>query len=422
LAVDNTVQPLPPVAGKHDQKVNRIADIAPVRNYAQRLVSELEADKAEPQGLRSINIVKLVDGYNRALVRLTWDREVVRNAKSELLTPNEWLALATPKLWPRNDTAQPTAEEVAEIAEALQNAALPTVVDFNLNDQGALTIEPEMPPALRFSDNDKRWVVKRRWQGHWVGKQVIVRLDPKQPDDQRLLDLHFGDDDEQGDEPKQQPAEQREQKKFYLSFVKLSDGRWIASEPDTPVPLWGLENVRPGSFVWVHEGPRKAAAAQAAANDPKHPWSELLAYCAHVAWTTGAHRVDQADWHELIKLRPEQVVVVPDNDDPGRAAVPLIAQQLKGVPLLMVQWDADWPIGFDLADPFPAKLFDKTSGRYTGPLVAELLLPATWATDIKGFNDNGKPIIVLRPEFVKPWRYVQDVERFVHLHNPCQAT
>jgi hypothetical protein len=146
-----------------------------------------------------------------------------------------------------------------------------------------------------------------------------------------------------------------------------------------------------------------------------------LAIYTHVAWTTGAHRVDQADWHELTKLHPEHVVVVPDNDDPGRAAVPLISQQLKGVPLMMVQWDADWPIGFDLADPFPAKLFDKASGRYTGPQVNELLLPATWATDIKGTNDNGKPIIVLRPEFVKPWRYVHEVERFVHLQNPART-
>jgi hypothetical protein len=124
VAVDNTAPPQPRVSGKHDQKVNCIADIAPVRDYAQRLVGALEADKAEPQGLRNINIVKQVDGYKRALVRLTWDHEVVRTAKSEPLTADEWAALATPKLWPRNEAAQPTDQEVAEIASALQKCGV----------------------------------------------------------------------------------------------------------------------------------------------------------------------------------------------------------------------------------------------------------------------------------------------------------
>jgi hypothetical protein len=48
--VDNTVPPPSPEPSAHDVKVARIADLAPVREYAKRLINDLGADMVEPQG------------------------------------------------------------------------------------------------------------------------------------------------------------------------------------------------------------------------------------------------------------------------------------------------------------------------------------------------------------------------------------
>jgi hypothetical protein len=397
-----------------------------VKDYARRLVNELEADDAVAQGVRSVSIVKRAKGYNRTLLRLSWDRTVVRDSASPLLT-EEWDALATPKLWPVSEALLPTEGELANIIAELQSAALPRVMDFALTDKGALITSGDMPPVLKFAPPDKHWVVKRRAKYGWIGRCVIVRLDPKEKDDHSWIEEYlFGssqrqdDSEPHGDEPQDNlRTYEKLQRKIYLSFLKLDNARWISGEPDAPVPLWGLENVKPHAYVMVHEGPRKAAAAIAAAANPDHPWSDELALYTHVAWTTGAHRADEADWQELNKLRPAQVIVAADNDDAGRAAVPAIAQALKG-PVFLLQFDDRWPQGFDLADPFPGTMFTEYGQRrrYTGPQMEELLVPATWATKDTGHKTrNGYAIFELRPEFATRWRYVQTAAAFVNLDN-----
>ena len=160
--------------------------------------------------------------------------------------------------------------------------------------------------------------------------------------------------------------------------------------------------------------------AIAAGNDPEHPWHDTLQLYKHVAWVSGAHRVNEVDWQELVDKRPAEVVICADNDDAGRAVAPVISKALNRLPVFMLQFDDRWPQGFDLADPFPEELFKTYNDkrRYVGPQPEELLVPTTWATRDTGEKTrNGNAIFELRSEFANRWRYVEDQESFVHLDN-----
>jgi hypothetical protein len=398
--VDNeATPPSAPQPSPHSRKANCIFDLGPVWDYAYRLVRELGADEAVAQGQCGVRLIHEGGKYDRSLLRLSWPKEIVRDAKSPLLSMEAWKELATPRLWPRKKELLPTEAELKAIIEELQNTALPQVMDFGLTNKGELIIGEDMPPLLKLAPDHKRWVIKRREDKCWIGKCVVVRFDPEE-----------------------KPGVDSPGKK-YITHVKLSDGRWIAREPDVPVPLYGLEELRQGFAVMIHEGPRKAQMARQAAKDPDHPWADILSCYTHVAWITGAHRAAEVDWQELMAKRPRKVVICADNDDAGRAVAPVISQTLSGVPLFLLQFDDRWPESFDPADPFPDNLFKEFAGerRYIGPSMYELLIPATWATRITGFHNNGAPMFALLPEFARRWRYIQDQDRFVHLDNVARS-
>jgi putative DNA primase/helicase len=144
---------------------------------------------------------------------------------------------------------------------------------------------------------------------------------------------------------------------FYIQRVELKDGKkkfrhrtWIdgagwQGEPGTawptPRPLYNLAAVhaRPGTWVVVCEGEKAADAAQ-----------ELLGLIA-VAWAGGAKSPQTADWSALTGRK---VLLLPDNDDEGRAAMQQVARLIKDPKELFIvdppaeaaeKWDiadADW--------------------------------------------------------------------------------
>jgi len=215
--------------------------------------------------------------------------------------------------------------------------------------------------------------------------------------------------------------------KSYKSFTYWSDGRWRDIEPEPHLPLWGLNNIKDNSTVFIHEG---AAAARyvswMVAGETKDardalaacPWGEDLKGAAHVGWIGGAKNPGRTEWSQLKKLGITRAYIVSDNDDPGLKAVPAIAEKLR-MTTFQVQFTNDWKSGFDLADEWPQKMFSEIEGHkyYTGPSFRSCLQPATWATDIVP-NPRGRPTTVLRENFKQLWAYIEDVDLFVCTEMP----
>lgn len=215
--------------------------------------------------------------------------------------------------------------------------------------------------------------------------------------------------------------------KKYVPWTYWDDDEWRRMEPEGKLPLWGLEQLNDHSTVFIHEGAKAARAmrrmveAQTADQKEKlksHPWSEELSGAAHLGWIGGALSPFRTDWSILKKLGVKRAYIVSDNDTPGVAAVPSIAMQLR-MPTFHVQFTNEWPASFDLADEFPAKMFDELDKKryYIGPSFRSCLHPATWATDAIP-NPKGKPTIILREHFKEMWAYVEEVDLFVCVDMP----
>ena len=105
-----------------------------------------------------------------------------------------------------------------------------------------------------------------------------------------------------------------------------------------PRPLFGLDELkkRPDATVLVVEG-EKAAEAGASV------FQDLVV----ITWPGGSKAVSKADW---TPLRGRRVIVWPDADDTGRAAMSEIAEVLGKIEAIDT---SDFPNKWDLADPLP---------------------------------------------------------------------
>lgn len=196
--------------------------------------------------------------------------------------------------------------------------------------------------------------------------------------------------------------------KEYNPYTYWSDDQWRKSEPEGLLPLWGLDQLKHHTTVFIHEGAKAARAMRlmVEAETPEmkaklatHPWGKELGGAAHLGWIGGALSPHRTDWSVLRKAGVQRVYIVADNDEVGRSAVPKIAYHLHCV-TAMVQFTNDcWPASFDLADEFPLELFESHNGirRYVGPAFEKCLHPATWLTDSTPKNKGGKATISLRP-------------------------
>lgn len=141
--------------------------------------------------------------------------------------------------------------------------------------------------------------------------------------------------------------------------------RWRA--PPAPRVLFGLDRLaaRPTAPVLVVEGEKAAEAAAAR-------FPELVA----MTWPGGARAVARADWSALAG---RTVLAWPDNDAPGReaaAAVAAAATRAGAASAAAVPVPADWPPGWDLADPLPEGVTAEALRAVLEDAMAALAAPA----------------------------------------------
>lgn len=214
----------------------------------------------------------------------------------------------------------------------------------------------------------------------------------------------------------------------YIPYSFWSDNQWRAMEPEGDLPLWGLDQLKDASTVFIHEGAKAARAMRemCEGKTPEarealkaHPWGEELSAGTHLGWIGGALSPTRTDWSALKKAGVMRVYIVSDNDDAGLQAVPAISQAIR-LPTFHVQFTDQWPASFDLADEFPKHMFKKMGKEtyYIGPQFRQCVHPATWATDLFQPRDEeckpkGRPVAILRPNFIPMWTYIESADVYV---------
>jgi hypothetical protein len=207
--------------------------------------------------------------------------------------------------------------------------------------------------------------------------------------------------------------------KNYIPWVFLSSGDWVAMEPEGDLPFFKPRESR-SARIMIHEGAKAADYAEKIATgviEPDHPWREELAGYEHWGMIGGALAPHRSDYEELRRESPTEVVYVCDNDAPGTSALQKVSKgwgkSLKGI-----LFGKRFPPSWDMADKMPVELFQK--GRYIGPCLADLLEPATLATEVIPPEDGkkGRSTTVLRSEFAEEWLHCITPEVFVHREWP----
>lgn len=228
----------------------------------------------------------------------------------------------------------------------------------------------------------------------------------------------------------------------YIPHTYWSDGQWRALEPEGPLPIWGIDQLKLHSTVILHEGAKGARTIRrmVEAKTPEtkkalaeHPWGRDLQHAAHLGWIGGALSPHRTDWSVLARAGVKKVIIVADHDEPGVSAVPAIAKLLRmyAIEVWVIRFDGRFPVSFDLGDPFPRSLF-KGGGcvpvRYAGPSFADCLEPATWATRVGSPPANtgpGRPApapVYLRKEFAaQHWMWVGENKTYYSpRHDPAR--
>ncbi|WP_426037692.1 DUF5906 domain-containing protein [Brevundimonas sp. DC300-4] len=221
----------------------------------------------------------------------------------------------------------------------------------------------------------------------------------------------------------QQRVELADGGKAYIPWTYWSDCEWRNMEPEGPLPIWGLDQLKDNAVVFIHEGAKAARAVFdqcEGKGEVTLPWVNEVRHAAHLGWIGGAHSVGRTDWEALRGKGIKRAYIVADNDAEGRSAVPTISREL-GCTAFHVQFSDEWPEGFDLADPFPREMYGEVDGVsvYRGPSFRSCLAPATWATNetiVPPETPRGSPRRVhsIRPSFATQWAWVEDVDLFVH--------
>jgi len=222
---------------------------------------------------------------------------------------------------------------------------------------------------------------------------------------------------------------EREGEKTYVPLTYWDDDTWRICEPDGPLPLYNADKIGDNTTVFVHEGAKAARAIQDMVGSDSiearkaladHPWGRELDGAVHVGWIGGALSPYRTDWSVLKAAGVNRAYIVADNDDPGRSAVPAIAQHLR-MPTFTLQFTDEFPKSFDLADRFPDTMFSNGSGEqvFIGPSFRDCLHPATWATDVvPPKKEGGRPGHVLRESFKGMWAYIEEADMFVCTQMP----
>lgn len=279
----------------------------------------------------------------------------------------------------QGEAEPPTKEEATEIAAEFRRVELPTL--FTLAAIG----EPPQGVDL----NDRHTSVYHDFDG-------------------RVVMIH-------------QRYETKDGGKGFVPWTRWSDGKWHKLEPDT-LPFFGLPGARDHSTLYLHEGAKAAARLKRMLSGEetaeRFPWLEELRWGAHVGWIGGVYAVDRSDWKKLAAMGWKRVVIVADNDNKGLKAARRVADHFRSN-VFILAFDSRFAEGFDLADDWPAEMFDKR-GRYIGPAMNEFLIPATKATFVLSTEGRGRPAVVLRDEFAEQVACTASPSRIIFRNYPSR--
>lgn len=137
--------------------------------------------------------------------------------------------------------------------------------------------------------------------------------------------------------------------KVVLPYI-FNGQRWINEQMDGMRPLYRLTELLsagPDVPVLIVEGEPAARAAD-----------KLFEDYSVTTTSGGAHAFARADYSDL---KGRQVVIWPDNDEPGRAyaeGVARLALAAGAFSVRIVDVPREWPKGWDLADPVPSDSID----------------------------------------------------------------
>jgi hypothetical protein len=195
-----------------------------------------------------------------------------------------------------------------------------------------------------------------------------------------------------------------------------SDGKWRKMEPDGLLPLYGLDKLKNTTMdVMVHEGAKGARDVQAMTEaQGNHPWLTDLKNYVHIGWPGGAYRARQVDWEPIKRLAPRvRVVIVCDRDVRGEDAAKTISSILRRS-MMMVMFDDNFPLTFDLADDWPVRKEWWRNEHYCGPRLDDCLFPATWATEMERIFGSDKPVFRVRDDFAAEWVWTAEPNVFIN--------
>ena len=205
--------------------------------------------------------------------------------------------------------------------------------------------------------------------------------------------------------------------KDYVPWTRWTDGEWRRMEPGDKLPFWGLDAPE-GHILFLHEGARAAWAVrqmiEGNASAVRFPWVEDMRFGVHIGWIGGTNAVHRSDWAKLAAMGWKNVYIITDNDHKGHNVAPKIAEHFR-CPTFSLMLDRSFPLGFDMADPFPESKFT-SEGRYIGEPFRNYLRPCTWATDLVPVGDGDRVVPVIREEFAEQWAWIKDHGWFVNLH------
>lgn len=209
-------------------------------------------------------------------------------------------------------------------------------------------------------------------------------------------------------------------KKAHIPWTFWSDGEWRKMEPEGALPFWKPTARARKPRIMIHEGAKAAKFVDHLVNghqiqeDAKgHPWLDELSAYEHWGLIGGALAPHRADYSELIREKPVEVVYVCDNDFPGKSALQAVSRCYGGA-MKGIMFDGRWAHAWDMADPMPKNLYTG-KGRYVGPALKEMMQLATAATEIvPNPSGKGRGLTVIRSAFVEEWFHSVTPEVFVH--------
>lgn len=208
--------------------------------------------------------------------------------------------------------------------------------------------------------------------------------------------------------------------KVFVPWTHFSDGEWRRMEPDGALPFWKPEKRRGKARIMVHEGAKAARAADEVAQDKasSHPWAEEMRSYEHWGLIGGALAPHRADYEELRREAPVEVVYVCDNDFPGKTVLQEFSRHYGGS-MKGIMLDERWPQAWDMADEMPPGMFSE--GKFRGPRLGSLMKPATWATEQVQSGEKGRPAVILTRTFREEWVHSVVPEAYIHVGHPSRV-